>query len=209
MDTTITIAVVHVLATTVSTAITTYLNAPPKPSFRETSGETLYDEDNWARVLDIQDILSLVRPFLNVVKVLDLGPLLAKVQPVPGRNGQRLGTHADAYVSESNSEAPPPYQELPQNSVDYFCTQSYRMAISAERLVEVLKIAASGPTRSSPRAWNLHITASEETDLEVLAIYQSTRRTMLDAHPKSFLAIARNAMNLHDSDILTTVERHF
>ena len=101
-DPIVTYAIVQAASATVSAAINTYLNAPPRPSFYADNGqETLYDEENWARVLDIQEILRLVQPFIDAVQTLDLERITPTTTTELRGQGRRL--------DEQTADAPPPY----------------------------------------------------------------------------------------------------
>jgi hypothetical protein len=187
----------------VSASINAYLNAPPRPSFQPHNGqETLYDEENWARVLDAQEILCLVRPFISASQNLDIQKIKKAVTTQPQRQGGRT-------LDEPTVEAPPPpYADsvLPTDPEAYLTEQVYRIFRTTGRLVETLTVASSGPTGSSALAWNLNVAASTELGLEVLDLYHATTLTMRTAPTSSFLGLVHAAMNLYDVDLLAKVE---
>lgn len=203
-DPIVTYAVVQAASATVSAAINAYLNAPLRPSFHADNGqETLYDEENWARVLDIQEILCLVQPFIDVVQKLDLEQITQTMTTGPRGEGRRL--------DEQTADAPPPYDvaSLPADPEAFLNEQSYLIIRTTKRLMETLKVASGGPSASSGRAWNIHVIVSVETGLDVLQLYRQTTRMMSNSPPGSFLYEYLMAMGLYDTDLLRTVENLF
>ncbi|KAG9200700.1 hypothetical protein G6514_006720 [Epicoccum nigrum] len=196
----VTYAVVQAASATVSAAINTYLNAPPRPSFHADNGqETLYDEENWARVLDIQEILCLVQPFIDAVQNLDLEQITRATTPELRGQGRRL--------DEQTADAPPPYDvtSLPADPEAFLKEQSYLIIRTTKRLMETLQVASGGPSASSGRAWNMHVMVSVETGLDVLQLYRQTTRTMSNSPPGSLLYEYLMAMGLYDTDLLRRV----
>ena len=185
----------------VSGGINTYLKTPARPSFNEPSGqETLWDEDNWARIMDLNDVLCLVRPFVVASQTIDINTIERAVKTSIKGPGRRLG-----------SDAPPPYTNtsIPEDHGAWLSAQSYCIAQRTAHFVETLKVAAAGPSGSAPRAWNLNVTAAEEFGLEVLALYCETTRTMAEAPSGTFLAVAWSEMRLHDAQLLRIAQSHF
>ncbi|KAF2030367.1 hypothetical protein EK21DRAFT_89056 [Setomelanomma holmii] len=202
MDPILTYAIIQTLGAAVSASINAYLNAPPRPSFQPDSGqETLFDEENWARVLDIQEILCLVQPLISAMQNLDIAPLLQAAREVPRDHGRRL--------DEANDDLPPPYTTQPDDPESYYKEYAYRIMRKTQRLVETLKVAAGGPSASSGIAWNLHVTASNELGLEVLEMYRVIIRTMSGSPSGSFLALVWEAVRLYDADLLDKVNTLF
>lgn len=185
----------------VSGGINTYLKAPARASFAEPSGqETLWDEDNWARIMDLKDVLCLVRPFIIASQTLDLNTIeRAATSSIKGP-GRRLG-----------SDDPPAYTDLsmPADPEAWLSTQAYCIGQTTTHFVEMLNVTAAGPSGSSPRAWNLNVTAAEEFGLEVLSLYCETTKTMASAPSGTFLAIAWSEMRLHDAHLLKIAQGHF
>lgn len=206
VDAVVTYAAIQAASATVSAAISAYLNAPLRPNFHADNGqETLYDDENWARVLDIQEILRLVRPFISASQNLDVGPIIAQTttNTGPRDRGRRLG--------ESSEDGPPPYDRvvLPADPQAFLKEKSYLIVNTTQRLIETLNVASGGPSGSGPRMWNLSISASVEHSLQVLALYRKTTRMMANSPPGSFLAEVLAAMSLYDTELLKTVEGLF
>ena len=184
-----------------SSGINTYLKAPARPSFSEPSGqETLWDEDNWARIMDLNDVLCLVRPFVIASQTLDINAIERAATTSIKGPGRRLG-----------SDVPPPYNNtsIPADHESWLSAQAYCIAQRTAHFVETLKVAAAGPSGSTPRAWNLNVTAAEELGLEILALYCETTREMAEAPPGTFLAVAWSEMKLHDAQLLKIAQSHF
>lgn len=197
----ITFAMAQAACSAVSGGINTYLKAPARASFAESSGqETLWDEDNWARIMDLKDVLCLVRPFIIASQSLDLNKIeRAATSSIKGV-GRRLG-----------SDDPPAYtnSSMPADPEAWLSTQAYCIGQTTAHFVEMLNVTAAGPSGSSPRAWNLNVTAAEEFGLEVLSLYCETTRTMADAPSGTFLAAAWSEMRLHDAQLLKIAQNHF
>ncbi|KAJ4352954.1 hypothetical protein N0V95_003807 [Ascochyta clinopodiicola] len=187
--------------TAVSGGINSYLKAPARASFAEPSGqETLWDEDNWARIMDLKDILCLVRPFIIASQNLDLDKIeRATTSSIKG-SGRRLG-----------SPGPPAYtsSDMPADPEAWLNQQAYCISQATMHFVEMLNVSAAGPSGSSPRAWNLNVTAAEEIGLEVLSLYCETTQKMSDAPSGTFLAVARSEMRLYDAQLLKVAQSHF
>ncbi|KAF2131754.1 hypothetical protein P153DRAFT_355481 [Dothidotthia symphoricarpi CBS 119687] len=192
----VTYALMQAAGSAASAAINAYLKTPAQPSFRAHNGqETLYDEDNWARVLDIQEILHLVQPFISAVQNLDISEI---------KQAAHVGRR-DNQPFKLDEDAPPPYED-PEA---YLSTQSYRIIRTTQRLVETLQCAAGGPSGSSPLAWNLNVQASIESGLEVLALYCTTTQYMATSTPGSLLRLVHAAMRLDDAHQLMVAEQRF
>jgi hypothetical protein len=198
---TITFAMAQAACAAVGGGINTYLKAPARASFAEPSGqETLWDEDNWARIMDLKDVLCLVCPFIIASQNLDINSIeRAATSSIKGP-GRRLGT-----------DAPPPYtnSSMPADPESWLSTQAYCISQTTAHFVETLKVTTAGPSGSSPRAWNLNVTAAEELGLEVLTMYSETTRTMEDAPSGTFLAGVWSEMRLHNTQLLKTAQGHF
>jgi hypothetical protein len=185
-------------------AINAYLSAPPKPTFQGHDGqETLFDEDNWARVIDIQEILCLVRPFISAVQNLEITAIQQASSTSTSSRGRTL--------DESKYDDPPPYIDtpLPADPEAYLKEYSYRIICTTQRLVETLTVAGAGPSGSSPRAWNLNVNASTELGIGLLELYRATTRTMQRSPSGCFLSLVWVAMSLYDADLLERVEGLF
>jgi hypothetical protein len=197
----ITFAMAQAACAAVSGGINTYLKAPARASFAEPSGqETLWDEDNWARIMDLKDVLCLIRPFIIASQNLDINGIeRAATSSIKGP-GRRLG-----------SDAPPPYtnSSMPADPETWLSTQAYCISQMTAHFIEMLKVTTAGPSGSSPRAWNLNVTAAEELGLELLTMYCETTRTMEDAPSGTFLAGVWSEMRLHNTQLLKTAQGHF
>ncbi|PSN66215.1 hypothetical protein BS50DRAFT_677467 [Corynespora cassiicola Philippines] len=197
----VTFAMAQAACSTITSGINAYLQSPPTQSFSSPSGkESLFDEDNWARVLDLQDVLCLVRPFIVATQYLDVDEIQAASQSSIRGLGRRLG-----------STAPPPYtsSNIPSDPEEYLSTQAYRISQLTTHFIEKLRVAAAGPSNSSPRAWNLNVAAAEEFGLELLSLYCETTTTMASAPPNTFLSVALEKMRLNDTHMLNMVASHF
>ncbi|KZM24866.1 uncharacterized protein EKO05_0010447 [Ascochyta rabiei] len=197
----ITFAMAQAACTAVSGGINSYLKAPARASFAEPSGqETLWDEDNWARIMDLKDVLCLVRPFIIASQNLDLDTIeRATTSSIKG-SGRRLGTPGPPAYSSS---------DMPADPEAWLSQQAYCIGQATMHFVEMLNVTAAGPSGSSPRAWNLNVTAAEEVGLEVLSLYCETTQTMSDAPSGTFLAVARSEMRFHDAQLLKVAQSHF
>lgn len=185
-------------ASAASAAIQAYLNAPQNTHIQST-GESLFDEDNWAKILDSREILYLVQPLISRVREEDFSSFWAKVDqgtpPVTG--GHRLdGT-------------PLALDEFMVCSLILFKERLYKLTKATQRLAEHLLTANGGPMASTPRAWNLHVSASLETAIEVFKMYQEIDTAFKNATTGSTLALIHKFLHLCDEQTLATAERAF
>lgn len=181
--------------------IDAYLEEHPRPSFAEPTGkETLWDEDNWARTMDLYDIIYLVRPFILASENLEISTIERSATLAIGNS-----------ASQRTIESPPPYTtpSMPANPEAWLSTRAYRIAVNTNELIEKLTITAAGPTGSSARARNLSVLAAVECGLKLLALYVETSTTLASAPPSTFLAAAWSEMRLHDAEMLATAQNHF
>ncbi|OAL52180.1 hypothetical protein IQ07DRAFT_629912 [Pyrenochaeta sp. DS3sAY3a] len=181
--------------------IDAYLEEHPRPSFAEPTGkETLWDEDNWARKMDLDDIIYLVRPFILASENLEISTIQQSATLAIGNS-----------ASQRTIDSPPPYTtpSMPTNPEAWLSTRAYRIAVTTNELIEKLTVTAAGPTGSSARAWNLSVLAAVECGLKLLALYVETSTTLATAPPSTFLAAAWSEMRLHDAEMLATAQNHF
>lgn len=204
-ETAITLAAIQALGAAVHGTINAYLSAPPKPSFQAASGlETLYDEDNWARVLDTHAVLFLVRPFLESIQKINVTELEAATRTASTDTGRRLGSHQDGSKDE-----PPTYDEAMMKPQDWISRRAYEIVRNSQRLIEVLTTASAGPSGSSPRAWNLHVNASVETAIELLEKYKCVVEKLAEVPPASYLGLLKIKLDLQDEELYATAVRTF
>jgi hypothetical protein len=203
-----TLTAVQALGSGVHAAINAYLSSPPRASFTETSGrETPFDEDNWARILDTHAVLFLVRPFISGIQNMNLDNLPPSKPPQRSSGGRTLGSDHD---TAPNAEDPPTYQET--HIIDphvWLSNAAYGILRTSQKLVETLTTASAGPSGSTPLAWNLHVSASVETSIELLTLYRVVTSTMSAASTGSVLGQAYLMLNLQDTDLLADAERTY
>ena len=185
-------------ASAANAAIHAYLNAPQN-THNQSTGESLFDEDNWAKILGSREILYLVQPLIGRVREEDFSAFWAKVdQCTPTvAGGQRL------------DGKPLGLQEFDTCSLTLFKERLYKLTKATQRLAEHLLVANGGPMASTPRAWNLHVSASLETAIEVFRMYQAINKTFKNATAESPLALICKILHLCDEETLATAGRAF
>ncbi|KAF5664288.1 hypothetical protein FHETE_7171 [Fusarium heterosporum] len=183
-------------ASAANAAIHAYLNAT-QTTHIQSNGESLFDEDNWAKILDSREILYLVQPLISRVREEDFAAFWAKVdQCTPTVDG---GHRLDGE----------PIKLDDFRSLLLFKERLYKITKATQRLAEHLHTANGGPMASTPKAWNLHVSASLETAIEVFRMYKEIDRTFKSATASSTFALIHKSLHLCDKETLATAERAF
>lgn len=141
-----------------------------------------------------------MRPFISRIQAEDVSALMTNVSQPQFNAG--LGHRLDS------DSAPPPYDNVVDSLIS-FGNQTYLLCQSSQRLAEYLTVANGGPNASSPKAWNLHVSACVETALETLGLYHKLAAALTGAPAGSPLGKVHITLNLCDIDLLATAERSF
>ncbi|KAM0345601.1 hypothetical protein ACHAPU_006254 [Fusarium lateritium] len=192
----LTATLLQAAASAASAAIHAYLNAPQNTQI-QSNGESLFDEDNWAKILDSREILYLVQPLISRVREEDFAAFWAKVdQCTPTVDG---GHRLDGKPIKMDDFC----------SLLLFKERLYKLTKATQRLAEHLLTANGGPMASTPKAWNLHVSASVETAIEIFGMYQEIDTTFKNATAASPFSLIYKSLHLCDEETLAAAERAF
>lgn len=179
--------------------IRAYNNTSHATANPTTTQETLFDQDNWGRVLDSREIVYLVQPLIE--KLYD--PQISACVDTQTRSAFE---EAQGEGSSSSDISSP--QTTPKEMED-FLNEANTVARSATRLAEYLVICDGGPAGSTSTRWRLHVTAAIEAALETLDAYTNLSTQLRDAVSDTPMGNISAVLTLQDTEILPKAQIAF
>lgn len=187
-------------------AIQTYNQHSQRTASDPSSGqETLFDEDNWARVMDAREIVYLVHPLIAALHEPQIAAIIQDEATAASNPGQSFEPEQNGAQESSDL---PPVQTTPKEVTDLL-GHIHTISRSIQRLTEYLVICDGGPAGSSPTRWRLHVTAVVEAALVVLDTYQHITKILREAVPGTSMGNISVALNIRDDEILRAAQHSY